>query len=53
MMELKYRLWKNGARILEVPVLLEDRHAGKSKMSKGVIFEGLKAPWKMRFYTQL
>ena len=49
MMELKHRLWKAGARVVEVPVLLEDRHAGKSKMSKGVIFEGVKAPWKMRF----
>ncbi|MCE9643655.1 polyprenol monophosphomannose synthase [Candidatus Parcubacteria bacterium] len=53
MMELKYRLWKKGARIIEVPVLLEDRHAGKSKMSKGVILEGLKAPWKMRFHTKI
>lgn len=49
MMELKYRLWKVDARIAEVPVLLEDRQHGASKMSGGVIGEGIIAPWKMRF----
>ena len=49
MMELKHRLWHAGARIAEVPVLLEDRQHGKSKMSRGVIGEGIIAPWKMRF----
>lgn len=49
MMELKYRLWKHGARIIEVPVVLEDRLHGKSKMSRGVIGEAVLAPWKMRF----
>jgi dolichol-phosphate mannosyltransferase len=49
MMEIKYRLWKHGARIVEVPVILEDRLHGKSKMSRGVIGEAVLAPWKMRF----
>lgn len=49
MMELKYRLWKKGARIAEVPVLLENRQHGVSKMSRGVIGEGMLAPWRMRF----
>lgn len=49
MMELKYRLWKAGARIVEVPVLLEDRQQGASKMSHGVIREAVFAPWKMRW----
>lgn len=49
MMELKYRLWKKGARIVEIPILLEDRQHGASKMSRGVIMEGVLAPWKMRF----
>lgn len=49
MMELKYRLWKAEARMMEVPVILEDRMHGKSKMSRGVIGEGIIAPWKMRF----
>jgi dolichol-phosphate mannosyltransferase len=53
MMELKYRLWKKGARIEEIPILLEDRQHGASKMSRGVIFEGVRAPWKMRFGRRL
>ncbi len=49
MMELKYRLWKRGARIVETPILLEDRQHGASKVSRGVIIEAVLAPWKMRF----
>ena len=49
MMELKYRLWKKGARIVEIPILLEDRQHGASKMSQGIILEGVLAPWRMRF----
>jgi len=49
MMEIKHRLWKKGARIVEIPVLLEDRHQGASKMSSGVIGEAVLAPWHMRF----
>lgn len=49
LMELKYRLWKKSARIVEIPILLEDRQHGASKMSRGVIMEGVLAPWKMRF----
>lgn len=48
-MELKYRLWKKGARIVEIPVVLPNRHLGNSKMSTGVIGESVWAPWKMRF----
>ena len=49
MMELKHRLWRKGARIIEVPVRLDNRHLGKSKMSKSVIMEGVIAPWILRF----
>lgn len=48
MMEIKYRLWRHGARIIEVPMVLEDRMHGKSKMSRGVIGEAALAPWRMR-----
>ncbi len=46
---MKYRLWKHGAKFVEVPVRLEDRQQGASKMSGGVIREAVVAPWKMRF----
>ncbi len=53
MMELKYRLWRHDARTVEVPVVLEDRLLGKSKMSRGVIGEAVLAPWKMRLRKQV
>ncbi len=31
--ELKYRLWKMGARIKEIPITFKDRINGKSKMN--------------------
>ncbi len=49
MMALKHRLWKRNARIVEIPILLEDRQHGSSKMSRGVIMESIIAPWRMRF----
>jgi dolichol-phosphate mannosyltransferase len=53
MMELKYRLWQKNARIVEIPVILEDRQHGASKISRGVIGEAAIAPWKMRFKKQI
>lgn len=45
--ELKTMLWKSGAKILESPITFQDRVAGSSKISKSIITEGLKAPWKI------
>ncbi len=48
-MELKYLLWKSGARMAEVPIIFKNRREGESKLSNHIIAEGLLAPWKMRF----
>jgi 2-polyprenyl-3-methyl-5-hydroxy-6-metoxy-1,4-benzoquinol methylase/transcription elongation factor Elf1 len=48
-MQLKYLLWKNGARITEVPILFKNRREGESKISNHIIAEGILAPWKMVF----
>lgn len=48
LMELKYQLWKRGARIREVPIIFGDRGEGKSKITKRIIIEGMVAPWRMR-----
>jgi len=47
--ELKYLLWRHGARITEVPIVFKCRREGESKISNHIIREGLIAPWKMRF----
>jgi dolichol-phosphate mannosyltransferase len=48
-MELKYLLWKKGARFTEVPILFRNRREGESKISNHIIAEGIIAPWKMIF----
>ena len=48
LIELKYLLWKSGARITEVPILFKNRTEGKSKISRHIIKEGLLAPWHIR-----
>lgn len=46
--EMKYRAWKLGFRIREVPITFIDRQEGSSKMSSGIIQEAIKGVWKMR-----
>ncbi len=49
LVEIKYLLWKAGARIVEVPIEVVNRREGKSKLAGHVIREGILAPWKMVF----
>ena len=46
--EMKYRAWKLGFRIKEVPITFVDRTEGVSKMSKGIVKEAMLGVWKMR-----
>lgn len=39
--ELKWRAWKKGFKLVEFPILFEDRFAGKSKMSKRIVLEAM------------
>ncbi|MCG8571749.1 MAG: polyprenol monophosphomannose synthase [Spirochaetes bacterium] len=47
--ELKYRAQKNGFKMLEYPIIFEDRIRGKSKMSKKIFFEAVINIWKIKF----
>jgi dolichol-phosphate mannosyltransferase len=47
--ELKYKLWKKGFRIKEIPIIFRDRTAGASKMSGGIIKEALFLLIRLRF----
>ncbi len=47
--EMKYRVWKKGFRIKEVPITFVDRKEGNSKMSKGIVKEAILGVWKMKF----
>lgn len=46
--EMKYRAWKAGFTIKEVPITFTDRTEGVSKMSTGIVKEAMLGVWKMR-----
>jgi len=46
--EMKYRAWRLGYKLQEVPITFVDRREGVSKMSKGIIREAIYGVWKMR-----
>lgn len=48
--EMKYRAWKLGFKIREVPITFIDRTEGQSKMSKGIVKEAMYGVWKMKKY---
>jgi dolichol-phosphate mannosyltransferase len=51
--EMKFASWKLGFKIVEIPIKFIDRQVGNSKMSKGIIKEGvigvLKIQWQNLF----
>lgn len=51
--EMKFTAWKLGFKIIEVPITFKDRKEGYSKMSKGIVKEGilgvLKIQWESLF----
>jgi dolichol-phosphate mannosyltransferase len=44
--ELAYRVYKKGFRIVEIPIIFLDRRVGKSKMSRKIFVEGF--TWVLR-----
>lgn len=46
--ELKYLLWRAGARFIEIPIIFKNRLNGESKISNHIIKEGILAPWKIK-----
>ena len=49
--EMKYRAYKAGCRITEIPIIFEERKMGKSKMSRKIFFEALLNVWKIKQNT--
>ena len=46
--EMKFKSWKYGFNIVEVPVIFTDRQEGNSKMSGGIFYEALFGVIKMK-----
>lgn len=46
--EMKYKAWKLGFKIKEIPITFVDRMEDVSKMSKGIVKEAMLGVWKMK-----
>lgn len=46
--EMTFRTLRNGMKVVEVPILFEDRRVGKSKMSETIFFEAMSLVWRLR-----
>jgi len=49
--EMKFAAWKLGFKIIEVPIIFQDRTQGLSKMNKGIVKEGILGVLKLRWYS--
>ena len=49
--EMTYRAYRLGARIVEVPISFEERREGASKMSRAIVLEALKVVLALRWAT--
>jgi dolichol-phosphate mannosyltransferase len=48
LVEMKYRAYRKGFRIGEVPIIFFERRSGKTKMSKLDILEAIFTVWRLR-----
>jgi dolichol-phosphate mannosyltransferase len=46
--ELKFRAWKRGHRLVEIPIVFAERGTGESKMSKKIVREAVWRVWHLR-----
>lgn len=47
--EMKYSAWKNGFKLVEVPITFKDRELGQSKMNSNIVSEAMKGVISMRW----
>jgi dolichol-phosphate mannosyltransferase len=46
--EISFKVWKKGFRLIEIPIIFVDRREGVSKMSKNIVYEAMFMLWKLR-----
>jgi dolichol-phosphate mannosyltransferase len=51
--EMTHKVWRQGLKIVEVPIIFTDRFQGTSKMSPKIVREALRITWKMLFQNRL
>jgi len=45
--EMAHRVWRQGMRIAEVPIVFTDRRLGTSKMSGHIVYEAIWIVWRL------
>lgn len=49
LIEMKYRAQKKKYKLVEIPIIFEERRLGQSKMSKKIMFEAMLIVWQLKF----
>lgn len=51
--EMTHKLWRQGMKVVEVPIIFTDRFQGRSKMSGHIVREALWMVWRLLFQNRL
>jgi len=51
--EMNFRAWKKGFKVTEIPIIFIERSEGKSKMSRGIVYEAVFMVWKLKILSML
>jgi dolichol-phosphate mannosyltransferase len=51
--EMAYYVWRCGLKVSEVPIIFTERATGSSKMSKQIVREAIRLPWRLRLMAFL
>ena len=51
--ELTHKIWRQGLRIGEVPIVFTERMEGQSKMSGNIVWEAIWMVWRLLFQNSL
>lgn len=47
--EMTFKAWKKGFKVIEHPIIFVERHTGVSKMSKKIVYEAVFMVWKLKY----
>ena len=49
--EMHFRVWRKGFRMVEIPIVFVDRTEGTSKMSQKIVREAVWMVWRLRWWA--
>src|ERR1041385_104592 len=47
--EMNFKVWSKGFKVIEHPIIFVDRQSGVSKMSRSIVYEAVFMVWKLKF----